>query len=489
MMIWRSTSMILALATGILFEGDEVAAFVQVYGGPEYTSSTGTGYYSPHIVLGLPTFVNNSGVAAANTDKYISGAFVASVVARWDDSGASVLDSVSSANFANAINNSGTVVGYAYKFDSGNSLGPRAVRWDGSGTSATELEHLGTSGTGYTESYAIDVNDGDSAVGFADKYISGTYYGERAVRWDSLGTSAIELGHLGTNSLGFTQAGASAVNSSNTIVGVANKYDSGTFVGQRAVRWDSSGTIATELGNLGTSISGYTQTYVLGINESGTAVGFSDKYDSGTLRYFRAVRWDGSATNATELGNLGTDDFGNSDSRAIALNDSGTAVGFAQTFDAGIHVSFHAVRWDGSGTTAEKLGKPRIDGFEYTDTFASDINNNNIAVGIATTLGTDYREDQRAVLWGINGHGIDLNRLIDPLSGWTLYEAHDISDTGWIGGLGAFDPDGPGGEEAYYRVYVMHIPEPSSMLLLGLGGTTLLRLHRRGGKRGVIILI
>jgi PEP-CTERM motif len=82
-----------------------------------------------------------------------------------------------------------------------------------------------------------------------------------------------------------------------------------------------------------------------------------------------------------------------------------------------------------------------------------------------------------AVAW-VNSVAIDLNTLIDPSSGWTLSRASSISDNGWIMGLGIFDPDGPGGLGAYNRPYVLHIPEPSSALLLATGILVALRRRR-----------
>ena len=69
--------------------------------------------------------------------------------------------------------------------------------------------------------------------------------------------------------------------------------------------------------------------------------------------------------------------------------------------------------------------------------------------------------------WKTDGVAIDLNTLIDPASGWTLTSALGISNTGWISGIGVFDPDGPGGESGYQRLFVMHmVPEPTPPLLV-----------------------
>jgi hypothetical protein len=73
---------------------------------------------------------------------------------------------------------------------------------------------------------------------------------------------------------------------------------------------------------------------------------------------------------------------------------------------------------------------------------------------------------------------VDLNTLIDPASGWTLNIASAISDTNWITGQGTFDPDGPGAQPAYKRLFLLQVPEPASLPLLSLGGLALLRWRR-----------
>ena len=194
--------------------GPAHAAFITVYGGPTYDSSTQTGYTFPWIAVAP----------------------------------------------GRGVNDAGTAVGCAKKHDAGDYMGTRAVRWDASGTATTELGNLGTRADGFTSVYAYAVNDAGMTVGYARKYDTGaSKKGDRAVRWDSSGTAATELGNLGTDASGWTWARARAVNDAGTAVGWADKYDAGADKGERAVRWDSSGAAATELGNLGTDASGWTK--------------------------------------------------------------------------------------------------------------------------------------------------------------------------------------------------------------------------------------
>ena len=118
------------------------------------------------------------------------------------------------------------------------------------------------------------------------------------------------------------------------------------------------------------------------------------------------------------------------------------------------------MRWDALSATAIELGDL---GGSY-ETFALDVNDSGTAVGGAhPTISGIFR----ALAWRSDGNVIDLNTMIDPASGWTLNEAYGISNTGWVTGVGVFDVDGPGGEAAYQRLFVMQmIPEPATSLLV-----------------------
>jgi hypothetical protein len=67
-----------------------------------------------------------------------------------------------------------------------------------------------------------------------------------------------------------------------------------------AVRWDASGTAATELGNLATSGNGFTSSAANAINDAGIAVGYVNRTSVGT----HTVMWgpDGKAFDLNDLG-------------------------------------------------------------------------------------------------------------------------------------------------------------------------------------------
>ena len=415
-------------------------AYVTVYGGPTYTPGVG-GFRGGVVVR-----VNEAGIAVGNTDKYDSSdRGLGDRSFRWDASSAAPTElgnlGVNPSGYTTVdifdINNAGTVVGSAEKFNAaGATLGWRAVRWNASGTVAIELQNLGGN------SSAEALNNAGTAVGNS---------GGRAARWDASG-NVTELGNLGSGSR------AVAINDAGTAVGSAKKPED-LVVNDRAVRWNASVTAATELGNLGT-FSGLGQTEARDINDAGTAVGWAHKWtlapNGAMAGYPHAVRWNASGTAAIELGNLASNDI---ESAAEAINNAGTAIGYIGQYDsANQRETEHAVRWDASGT-ATKLGNLGTGGGR-----PQDINNAGFAIGF---LGA------RAVYWGLDAVAVDLNTLIDPAAGWTLTDAQDISDTGWIVGSGDFDPDGLGGQDAYRRMFLIHVPatavpEPSSLVLLTL---------------------
>lgn len=490
---WCFSATVLAAALGLA--ASSALASVTLFGGPTYDSATGTGFQYPVLPYN-PGSTSGDGTAVGYVRKFGVGTNLGYRAVRWDASGTGAIElgnlGTGSSGFtessAFAVNSAGTAVGFAQKYSSGGlSLGLRAARWTASGTAATELGHLGTNSGGSTSSYAYAINTAGTAVGYAAKHhSSGADLGTRAVRWDASGTVATELGNIGTvGSFGFTSSSAYAISSAGTAVGYAEKYNtSNTFIGTRAVRWDESGTAATELDNIGTTSSGLTRSRAYAVNTAGTAVGYAETYNSGnTYLGTRAVRWDASGTAATELDNLGTTVSGSTNCYAYAINTVGAAIGYAEKYNSGgTSLGTRAVRWDASGTVVTELGNLGTYSFGITGSAAYAINADGTAVGYAAKYNSGNTFlGNRAVAWESDGVAIDLNTLLSPADAalWTLTEARGISDTGWITGIGSFDPDGAGGSlAAYNRAFLIQIPAPGVASLLGLGGVVAARRRR-----------
>jgi hypothetical protein len=440
-----------------------------VAGSLTYDEATSTGLKGG-AVEAVPGYgVNNHGMAVGRSIKYVGGTDMGLRAVRWDYTGAAATElgylgttiGGYTAALALAVNDAGTAVGRSWK--NGNSLDVRAVRWDASGTSATELGILGLSGTGVTTADAFAVNAGGTAVGSAQMYDSGNDMGRRAVRWDASG-AATELPNLGLTT-GSSKAYAYAINDANTAVGFSQKPGGLSHLGTRAVRWNASGAV-TELGNLGLRIDYVTDARAVAVNALGTAVGWATKYVDGNSMGDRAVRWDASGIAATELGSLGTDSSNYAITSAFAVNDSGTAVGYAEQYVSGNLVGTRAVRWDGSGAAATELGNLGLDINNSTEARAYAVNGVGSAVGYSQKyVGGGYVGD-RAVIWLPDASAIDLNDLgVVPVPAggtWTLTTAKALSTDGWVAGDGTFDPDGGGPQAGYVRHWVAQV---------GLGGT------------------
>ncbi len=468
----RVALMALALAGGVPV-AQAVSVPLLVAGGLRYDSVTETGYANNYVPSVPGSAVNNSGVAVGWSEKQDSGNYVSTHAVRWDGSGGAAelgnlgLSSINGTlGIAYAINDAGAVVGSSQKYDPGTTyVGTRAVRWNASGT-AIELDHLGLSGSNSTSAEAYAVNSAGAAAGWSEKYDSGAYVGFRAVRWDASG-AAIELEHLGLNDSDSTFARAYAINDSGTTVGYSYKHETdAAYVGTRAVRWNASG-VATELENLGLNHSGYTEASAFAVNAAGTAVGQSKKYNEDLFNEvgFRAVRWEatGAGTAITELDDLGLNFLGRTHASAVAVNDAGTAVGYSEKYEDTNYKGQRAVRWDWFTTAATELAHLGLDSSDRTNSEAYAVNIAGAAVGVSEKYVSFVNQGERAVIWLPDASVIDLNDLgITPVGdsgSWVLQRAHGLSSDGWVAGAGIFTP---AVGDAYQRQFVTQV---------GLGGT------------------
>lgn len=130
---------------------------------------------------------------------------------------------------------------------------------------------------------------------------------------------------------GKSSAWADAINNDGVIVGAAGIHPHNPDI---AVRWNTDGTVI-ELGDLGGGTA-----RAVSINASGVAAGFADTTDSGR----RAVRWgaDGSASVLAPLP-------GDTDSYASGINAAGVVVGWSKSASD----VQRAVRWNADGTVTQ----------------------------------------------------------------------------------------------------------------------------------------
>lgn len=259
------------------------------------------------------------------------------------------------------------------------------------------------------------------------------------------GGVAHDLGTLGGN-----QSWASAINNHGHVVGKAQ-----TSGGDRhAFLFD--GIVMQDVGTLLGGIDSEAED----INDSGQIVGGSEILNSGDtgIRYpLHAFLYDGTMHDLGSLPNRNC-------SYATAINEIGQIVGGSENYDGSSSIgglptgngAVHAfLYYDG---VMHDLGA--LPGWE--NSFATDINDTGQIVGYAeaTTMGDGGNDPWRAFLYD-GTTMLNLNDLIDPSSGWTLYRAWGINNSGQIFGTGA---NALGQSRDFL---LMPVPEPSSMLCLG----------------------
>lgn len=265
---------------------------------------------------------------------------------------------------------------------------------------------LGTFGGPSAE--AFDVNDAGQVTGWAETEDSIPFNETKhAFRWQ--GGTMIDVGTTGgDSSRGWALNAQGVVAGASQICWYDPKEPGGPCFpigNEYAFVWE--GTTPRDLGGL----SGSSDSSVLGINASAQMAGQSI---TGSARH--AVVWQGGQT--IDLGTLG-----GLNSWAFDVNDAGIVAGFSDTPD---NLAHHPFTYEIETGQMTDLGLPP--GFSSAEALA--INSAGHIVGLAFSC----CEVAAFVYDGSAMH--DLNGLIPPGSAWTLIEASDINDAGWIVGHG-----------------------------------------------------
>jgi probable HAF family extracellular repeat protein len=337
-------------------------------------------------------------------------------------------------SYGNSINAKGHVAGIGE--DQFNNQ--HAVFHDGS------LHDLGALFPGEV-SYAYSINDQDHVVGSHGINGSGT---SRAFLYDGA------MHDIGT--LGGVSAGANDINSTGQVTGFAFTAGSPQQL-SHAFLWtptSANGTIGVmvDLGTLGGSSStGFA------INASGQVTGISDTSGGGLQHAFLWKPTTPGANTGTmyDLGKPG--EYSN----ATGINAVGQITGTYYSSTSGGNRGYVWTPTTPNGTTGTMVDLGTLGG-----TYVSG-NAINSAGQIIGTSGIVGDSDNHAFLYTAARGIVDLNLLIDPMSGWQLNEAIGINELGQITGYGTFN-------NARQIFVLSPVPEPSGLALIAFAAVTIL---------------
>ena len=334
----------------------------------------------------------------------------------------------------------------------------------GSSSQAAGVNASGTAAGSATTQFGYTHATSSSASGIVDLTLNSTASEGSAAAINGAGTIA------GTQFINGQAYASLWSNGAAVAIGGAGSYamainDAGQTAGMFTTAGDQGNAFVTSgnaltgssLVDMGT-LAGGTWSSAYGINASGEVAGYGD-LESGA---FRGFTW----TQGGGYSELGT--FGGANSYAMAINDSGVAVGSAQTAGGWMNAFIT------NGSQLIDLGT--LGGMS---SYAYGINDRGEVVGYSSLSGTG---DTDAFLYE-NGVMIDLNNLIDA-PGWVLTQAYAINASGEIVGSGmlngveheflldftAGDTNGSSGASTQSNsTSTGTVPEPATLGLFGAG--------------------
>jgi len=267
-------------------------------------------------------------------------------------------------SFADHLNAAGYVVGNSNRYNGGSSNLGRSV-WLFNGVTTLDIGLTGsehTSSNGFKSSEFQQMNEAGQVRGFSQRYIGGnTNLGRSAWLYDGANTLDIGLaGSVYTRSDGYEYSVSVQMNEAGQVVGHSDRFNPNS-IGLDKSAWLYNGSTTVEIGLVGPehtrSDNGKSST-VTELNESGHVIGYSFRYNGGSVGLGRSV-WLYNGATTIDIGFTGSEYTRNDGEKFSAtrqLNEAGQVIGQSRLFYGGSSDSLGQTAWLYDGTATIRLG-------------------------------------------------------------------------------------------------------------------------------------
>jgi probable HAF family extracellular repeat protein len=295
-------------------------------------------------------------------------------------------------------------LGYLPNSGTANSAGSEGLGIDDAGEAAasSDVNDYTTHGMYWNGATSSDLDTPSSTVNTLVHGMgpSGKIVGENGVGFAFVWSHGGGFTNLAN--LGGTTGAAFGMNAAGDVVGTDSQ---GSLV--YGVVWKLATGAPTQL----TPASSKFFAIAHGINSSRTIAGisFDNSFDLATVWNYNSGSGTWTPQSLGTLGGVGSD--------AFDINTAGNVVGYATRASGQGEGAFI---WHPGDTSVTDLDPAQ----DFSNSFASGINDNNVIVGSDTNGG--------AFVWD-SAHGMrNLQDLIDPTAPYYVTDARDVNDNGWI---------------------------------------------------------
>lgn len=385
-------------------------------------------------------------------------------------------------------NDAGKVVGVSTRYTGMNEgNGTDAWVWNGVETFQIGLTGPGYTGSnGYQSSEVWRLNSAGQIIGNTFR-VSGVDSDNGRDTWVSNGTTTVQIGLTGgiyTGSAGYQYSGAGRQNQAGVVVGTSRRYVGvNTIKGYDAWVWNGATTTQIGLnGGVYADPTGRQVSEAMFLNEAGQVAGRSERHGGVSISAgYSAWVWDGAVTKQVGITGVGYVGIaGYQYSSPLFQNDAGHVVGVSERYNTQRNHN-GAAGW--YFDPLNSLSIPIIGSVRTSDNYAlttpTILTEGGFVLGSYTFFagGMSPGVDRAFIFrpdFGLTDLGDLVNGGLTP-NGWATLMRPQFSDAlATIVGYGYVN-----GQTTGQSVFVLSIPAPGAIGILGLNGGIVMRRRRR----------